>query len=797
MMKLRLQWFGLVLSFIIIGDTNLPAQQANSFSESEDSVQTLTLRGELGVADDLSVKRYFREPFTSLPWLRADLSFEQKRIFTNYSGDISGRFLEIMAVLSKENLGFHPHFVPLMQNVPELQCEDGHFGDPDIDWDGEIDYMASYQEAKYLPTLWGNNRIMCGLIETYKVSGNEKILAAAEKLAGFYEKITKRLTDPKRVAEFTGIRAEDIERHLPGADGKIASTLPVIDTTNAGGYVTCYFPIIEGLVKLYAITGKEKYLHLAERIGEFHQLFDVTTTTHAHGMLCCHYGYLMIYELTNQKKYLDRVEKRWSDMVDGGYVNAMGGTPEGVQLTFSRDEGCANADWLRVNLKLYELTKNTKYLDLAERLMFNQFLINEWSNGGFGHRNIYCDANGMYGFQKHFLECVWCCNYHGTMGFEIFKKYVAGWNDDTLTVNFAVDFELAIKANGTRSTIRSEQIAGDYSFDIQKIAEPLENLILTQKIIPHDTQPFYLSVRIPDWAESVSMVDANGQKMTATEKGGYMISEGKIQADQVVHVQYHGGLVVENRYLKKETLESLRKSESPEATFRYGPYTLVAKGLSRIPYLMLEKNQAGELRINDALQFDALVPLKPGVTKITLEKLSYGSENDTAVFVFNVSEQTPEQTCDYKLGLKNQQNVLTVDLSNGDRDGADITPVASKNDTKQNWLFEDIGAGQVKIINVETGKLISESGNGDAVDGRKVHQWTDVNSPAQFWQKIVVDEKSVKFINKRTGRALTLDSAGSAEAKLVVRADENKPNQIWRLEKIAYRTHALKEVIEK
>ena len=738
-----------------------------------DSGQKVILKGELGIADDLSVNRYFSEPFVSLPWLRADLSFEQKRIFTNYSGDISGRFIEIMAILSQDDLEFHPNFLPLVRDIPKLQCEDGHFGAPNIDWDGEIDYKVSYQEAKYLPTLWGNNRIMCGLIETYKMTKDEKILAAAEKLADFYERITERLTNPKRVAEFTGISAEEIERYLPGADGKIASTLSVIDATYAGGYVTCYFPIIEGLVKLYAVTGKEKYLHLAERIGEFHQLFDITTTTHAHGMLCCHYGYLMIYELTGKKEYLDRVEKRWSDMVDGGYVNAMGGTPEGVQLAFSRDEGCANADWLRVNLKLYELTKNTKYLDLAERLMFNQFLINEWSNGGFGHRNIYCDKNGMYGFQKHFLECVWCCNYHGTMGFENFKKFVACWCDDTLTINFAVDFELVTKTQTTGSTV-----------EIKPLNDSTTNLIMTQKITTDGAKPYYLAVRVPDWAESVSMVDADDVKIATETQGGFLVSQNKIEPGQMVCVQYYGGLVVENRRFQRGTLESVRKSDLPQVTFRYGPYTLVAKGLSRVPHLLLDKDQTGKLRIDNNLQCDAIVPLKPGVQKLTFEKLSFGSENDTAVFVFDISEQTPEQIYAYQLVLKDGKKNLMVDLSNGDRDGADIVPIDRKADATQDWLIEDIGDGLVKIINFETGKLISESGDGAAVDGRKVHQWTDVNSPAQFWQKVDVDGKFIKLINKRTGRILTLDASETAMPRLVVRADENKPNQIWQLEKI-------------
>ena len=68
-----------------------------------------TLGGEVGEAASASIRRFRAAPYDSLAWLRADLTGERvtefdgkwghimNRPFKNYSGDISGRFIEIMA----------------------------------------------------------------------------------------------------------------------------------------------------------------------------------------------------------------------------------------------------------------------------------------------------------------------------------------------------------------------------------------------------------------------------------------------------------------------------------------------------------------------------------------------------------------------------------------------------------------------------------------------------------------------------------------------------------------------------
>ena len=76
-------------------------------------VPLVTLGGEVGAAADACINRFRAAPFDSLPWLRADLTGEQvsefdkqwghlmSRPFKQYSGDISGRFIEITTICSR------------------------------------------------------------------------------------------------------------------------------------------------------------------------------------------------------------------------------------------------------------------------------------------------------------------------------------------------------------------------------------------------------------------------------------------------------------------------------------------------------------------------------------------------------------------------------------------------------------------------------------------------------------------------------------------------------------------------
>lgn len=515
----------------------------------------VSLGGEVGQAATDCAARFQFAPFDSLPWLRADLTnetvteFDQadwghvmKRPFKNYSGDISGRFIEIMAMRSREGLPVHPEFRKLLSEVPNMQRPGGYFcATGEIDWQQPIDHPKKGDNSlssRMLPALWGNARLLCGLVEAMRSFPEDKAITTAGcALGDFYISVLPRFNDPQKIAEYT-------------AGG-----------TYAAGYVTCWFPAMEGLVKLSTLTGEKKYLTAATVIADFYEQFDKLPVDHAHGMLCNHVGLLLVHQATNNAAYLERVEKRWDELVAGSYINPAGGILEKCRVNFVRDEGCAIDDWLRLNLALAQTTGKARYWSMAERTMQNHLLQNQASKGGFGHRHIHCDDDGACGFGKEIEESTWCCSFHGELGFIQIRSHLMSRSEENLTCRFALDFTAVDKIGTTTSILRPGQ-------------KPDE--VLRQRLSLAGQPATVVRVRRPHWADEVRAVSPLDISLTLQEKDGWYSTSSPVTEVEFI---FMGNVYAENR-----RCERLTNAPNKDETFviGYGPKLLAAKGNSPV-----------------------------------------------------------------------------------------------------------------------------------------------------------------------------------------------------------------------
>lgn len=497
---------------------SLVADPASSSKPGIDS--QITLGGEVGVAAESNMARFRTSPFDSVPWLRADLTGENApefdkiseggmpfRPFKNYSGDISGRFIEIMALNAQNCHEVNPAFAELLKEVPKHQRAGGYFcASGEVDWQQPIDRTKDGESNLMMPALWGNARMLCGLIEASRAfPENKEILVTAKKLGDFYEGIVPRFTDPARMTEY------------------------ISGTSYASGYVTCWFPAMEGLVKLTNLTGDKKYLNAAKAIAEFYKSIDRIPLDHSHGMLCCQVSLLLLFEATKDASYLERVEKRWDELVQGGYINPAGGILEKCKVVDERDEGCAEADWLRLNLELGRVTQKSRYWDMAERHLNNQFLQNQAANGGFGHHNIVCDKEGVRGFGGNVLEATWCCDYHGQIGFVNLRSHLLERNAAGLTCNLALEFA----AKGSAGTVKSTLSAGAASGEVMR-----------QKIQLDGLPASVVRIRQPQWADEVTAIAADGSALPLIVTNGYCATKEPVTSVEFV---YAGGVYAEGR----------------------------------------------------------------------------------------------------------------------------------------------------------------------------------------------------------------------------------------------------------
>ncbi|MCX6903453.1 MAG: glycoside hydrolase family 127 protein [Verrucomicrobia bacterium] len=498
----------------------------------------LELSGAIGAALQRGVERLAQEPYT-VEWLLADISFKTNRIFTNYSGDVSGRFLELAALTSPPGRRQPPTLDAVLKAAPGYQNPDGHFG-------LAVDLSKPLQRnATPIPMLWGNARLLVGLVTAARECHNPELLATARRLGDFYVMAAEQLCSPAREAE---LRAT-------GSGGD--------------GYACCYFPAIESLAMLYRATKDNRYLATAQRMAECFRKFDALPVDHSHGNLCAWRGILELYDITRERAWLDRAQAKWEAAVQGGYVWPIGGVGEHWQVNFHGDEGCSESDWLRFNLELWRCTGETRYLDMAERLLHNQYAANQCANGGYGWCPLDGDAAGPIAKKGTVQEWNFCCSFHGPLGLHFLKSYLAAGSERGLFVNFPLDFTARLKAAQREWKVVAKT---------KPSLLPNERLVELE-IIP-DTVGAAVSttlwLRWPAWATEMFVADGTGQPMAAGKERGYLRLEHQFKAGETLVVTYRSQIALEARRFKPVKLSSGPKAQLNDVSLLDGPNVLFA-----------------------------------------------------------------------------------------------------------------------------------------------------------------------------------------------------------------------------
>ena len=529
--------FAMVLACSLPGSGWAAAARSPWFLPAAREVQ---LGGALGEAYARGVNRLLQPPYDSPVYLRSDFSFETNRIFVNYSGDISGRFLQISSLISAPDLPMPPVLAAVLTDFSRYQQADGHFGRA-VDWSQPLEPESP--DAVLLPILWGNSRLLVGLLETYRTFGRADCLAAARRIGDFYLATADRFLDPAREPEYrqTG--------------------------TYAAGYPTVYFPGIEGLTMLYQITHDERYLSQAERMAEFFQRFDTLPIDHSHGNLVAHYGLLLLYETTGKREFLDRTLAQWRRAVEGGFVWPMGGVGEKFRPSYVRDEGCSEADWLRLNLCLWELTGEKRFLEMAERLVWNHYAMNRTANGGYGHHQFVCDNEGPLLMKPEFTEAVWCCTFHGLVGLHTLKRYVVAGSPEGVFLNFPFSATAPVQTGRRRwqvTVAANEAALGEIHCRVR--VDPLDGTAGNAAVF----------VRRPQWATQVAVADARGRRLKSTEVNGYLRLSLRPGAEGEDTITFAGHLRLEDRRMRPVALDPGKVNRCTGITLFAGPHLLLA-----------------------------------------------------------------------------------------------------------------------------------------------------------------------------------------------------------------------------
>jgi DUF1680 family protein len=400
----------------------------------------------------------------------ADASAQPGRRFTEFSGDVSGRYIGALSALALQSGERYAVLDRVVDGAIRLQQPDGHFGAP----------LSSGQVVDSdMATLWGNGRMLIGLLEYYALNHRSEALASARKLGDFLVRLAPRLNSVEVREAYNGEKF-------------------------AVGYI-CWTNALEGVVELYRITKDERYLALARSIAE---RTDRHPSQHSHGFLTTVRGVVALYRATDEARYLDQAEALWAGIVESGNVLIQGAVPEMFAPSAKRDEGCSEADWVRLNLELWEVTGKSRYLEQAELTIFNEMAMNQFHTGDYGHHTLTNE-----GIAGPFARAWWCCTFHGLRALVAIFQHVFHGQAGALFYDLPVDGQGESEGFSVRADSALERTA-----------------TVCLNVAKADQRVHALRIRMPDWATAVNL-SLGGRPLEAQVDGRYL-SVSRVWADR-------------------------------------------------------------------------------------------------------------------------------------------------------------------------------------------------------------------------------------------------------------------------
>lgn len=458
----------------------------------------------------------------------ADAVPRHVRRFTEFSGDVSGRYIGALACASLDRGESYQELASIVQEVIRQQKPQGYFGGA---------FAANGIRKEDMAVLWGNGRLLIGLVEYHRLSKDSSCLASARRLGDFLVQISDQMNSDAVRKQFE--------------DGAFAM-----------GYI-CWTQIIEGLAGLHRLTGTPSYRRVAEAIAE---RTERRPNEHSHGFLSSVRGMVDLFDASGEKRFLERAESEWRGVVDSGNVFVAGSIPEAWKPKAHRTEGCSEADWLRLGLRLWARTGKSVYLEHAERTLFNEFAMNQFNTGDFGHRVLSRTGSPIGGNEEGggTARAWWCCTLHGLRAFADVRSHVFR------SAAGALAYDLPLEGRGALD---------GFEVEAESLLEHSALVRLTVTRAGESATP--LLIREPSWAYGVE-ITANGRRLATLNRDGYhRLSQRWKPGDQVLL----------NYILRSH---SQTDPDSGRVSLWHGPWLLgAAETLS--PFFFDEPHQANRL----------------------------------------------------------------------------------------------------------------------------------------------------------------------------------------------------------
>ena len=400
------------------------------------------------------------------------------------------------------------------------------------------------------------HKIVAGVIDVYKYTGNETALEVAKGLGDWVYNRTQSWSD---------------------------STRRIVLGIEYGGMNDCMY-------ELYAVTGEDKYAIAAHAFDE-DTLFkavekgskDVLTNRHANTTIPKFIGALNRYVATHGKTvngevvdasdYL-RYAQIFFDMVLERHSYVTGDNSEwehfgsdyilDAERTNCNCETCNAYNMLKFAKALYMATGDTAYLNYYENTFYNTILSSQNPENGMttyfqpmatGYFKVYTTATGSF----------WCCTGSGMENFTKLGNAIYYSGENSIVISQYLSSVLTDEAKNVKLSMTADIPASD------KVTVVVNTLDGSAEVTES------IAFRLPGWLAGDAVVTLNGVALTAdTTNADAATASLQLTEEYALVSGLHNGDTIELTLPMNITVHGLPDNDSVFA-FKYGPIVLSAK----------------------------------------------------------------------------------------------------------------------------------------------------------------------------------------------------------------------------
>ena len=415
------------------------------------------------------------------------------------------------------------------------------------DVEKQFDILEGKKKGETWVPWYNMHKVLAGLVDTYKYTGNETALLVAEKLGDWiYERVSKwdlKMNQKVLETEYGGMNDclyelysySHNKHHLEAAQKFDEKALFLMA---AKGEKNC----LDGK---HANTQIPKFIGAIKRYNVLKQLGEAKQEDEAY--------------LADAEKFFEMVVKRHS-FVTGG-ISVMEHFRKDYHLdeirTQTNCESCCAHNMLKLAKELFKATRKKEYADYYETTLRNAIMgaVKTESGAASYFTPMATGYYKTFGEEDPEKNMFWCCTGSGMENFTKLGDSIYFRANDTLLVNQYVASKVTWEEKNLVLTQKSDMTKSE---EISFVLNALHDKEISDVAI---------ALRIPDWMHGEATIYVNGaEKMTAAGNSEYVLLERNWEDGDVIMAKYP---------MSVESVGLL--DQDAVFAFRYGPTVLAAK----------------------------------------------------------------------------------------------------------------------------------------------------------------------------------------------------------------------------